>query len=498
MAPLTKYGLLLAAASLPFAAADGQYRSRPDLSPPLLNITVPVQDANGSEYVFIAPYSDYIQQSGAYIYRKNGDLIWSGIGYYAGFVANFHPTTYHNETVLQAFQGTMDTLHGEGFGQYVLLNQSYEHVATAKTGNHRIPSIHEFNVIDGETALVEIYLPTVTNLSAYGGNSSQQWIGNGLFQEFNIETGELIFEWNSLDHVDPADSLIKLNSSSVESGLNSIDTWDYIHLNSVDKDPEGNYLLSSRHFSTIFKINGTDGSIIWQLGGNHSTFAYNFTFGFQHDARWRDQTATTETISFFDNSADGTITFNNVSRALFVELNHLDNTATIRRKATAPYAIQADSQGNVQALPNGKLFVNWGQAGAFTEFSADDRVIYHAWIEDGVSYRGFLSNWTGTPYEVPAIAAYVEARNTTRLYVSWNGDTETKGWKFYQTADKKNRTQFLGEVARSSFETSLVWKGEGEASEVRYYAEAVDAADRVLGRSEAVRATEFIRIRDRV
>lgn len=181
MIPLTKYSLLLAALS-PLAIADGQYRSRPDLSPPKLNITIPAPDANGTEYVFLAPYSDDIQQSGAYIYRKNGDLIWSGIGYYAGFVANFHTTTYQGQTVLQAFQGTMDTSHGEGFGQQVILNQNYEHVVTAKAGNHRIPSIHEFNVIDGKTALVEVYLPTVANLSAYGGNSSQKWIGDGLFQ----------------------------------------------------------------------------------------------------------------------------------------------------------------------------------------------------------------------------------------------------------------------------------------------------------------------------
>ncbi|PWY83373.1 hypothetical protein BO70DRAFT_313657 [Aspergillus heteromorphus CBS 117.55] len=494
MAPLARYGLLLAAACLPFATADGQYRSRPDISTPQLNITVPAPDANGTEYVFIAPYSDYIQQSGAYIYRKNGDLIWSGIGYYAGFVANFHTTTYHGETVLQAFQGTMDTLHGEGFGQYVLLNQNYEHVVTAKTGNHRIPSIHEFNVIDGKTALVEIYLPTVANLSAYGGNPSQQWIGNGLFQEFDIETGELVFEWNSLDHLDPADSLIKLNSSSAESGLNSTDTWDYVHLNSVDKDKEGNYLLSSRHFSTIFKINGSDGSIIWQLGGLHSTFTYNFTFGFQHHARWHYESEQKEVISFFDNSGDGTITFNNVSRALIVELDHTNNTATILRKATAPYGIQAASQGNVQLLSDANLFVNWGQAGAITQFNSDNEVIYHAFIEEAVSYRGFLSNWTGTPYEDPAIAAYVDSSNTTRLYVSWNGDTETRGWRFYQTASG-NQTQYLGAVARTSFETTLLWESEEHpAKSGAYYAEAVDAENRVLGRTNPVTATEYIRI----
>ncbi|GLA34413.1 hypothetical protein AnigIFM63309_006956 [Aspergillus niger] len=489
MIPLTKYSLLLAALSR-LAIADGQYRSRPDLSPPKLNITIPAPDANGTEYVFLAPYSDDIQQSGAYIYRKNGDLIWSGIGYYAGFVANFHTTTYQGQTVLQGFQGTMDTSHGEGFGQQVILNQNYEHVVTAKAGNHRIPSIHEFNVIDGKTALVEVYVPTVANLSAYGGNSSQKWIGDGLFQEFDIETGELVFEWNALDHVDPADSLVSLGSSTSDSGLSSSSTWDFIHLNSVDKDKDGNYLLSSRHFSTIFKINGTDGSIIWELGGKHSTFNHNFTFGYQHHARWHYQSPTKEIISFFDNSGNGEVTINNVSRALIVELDHTDDTATVLRKATAPYGIQAASQGNAQLLANDNIFVNWGQAGAVTEYDANNRIIYHAFIEEAESYRGFLANWTGTPSEVPAIVAYVDASQTVRLYVSWNGDTETKGWRFYQS--EKGNTTSLGVVPRKSFETTLYLKIERGSSDVRYYAEAVGAGNNVLAKTNAVSAREYI------
>ncbi|KNG91124.1 hypothetical protein ANOM_000545 [Aspergillus nomiae NRRL 13137] len=500
MGSFTQVSLLLAAAaSLPFSSADGQYRSRPDLTVPKLNITVPASDANGTEYVFVAPYANTIQQPGAYIYRKDGDLVWSGIGYYAGFVGNFHPTTYNGKTVLQAFQGSMDQNHGEGVGQHVLLDQNYEHVKSTKTGNHHIPSIHEFTVVNGETALVEIYLPTIANLTEYGGNSSQQWLGNGLFQEFDIATGKLVFEWNSLDYLDPADSLNPLGGSASNSGLSSAQTWDYVHINSVDKDDDGNYLVSSRHFSTIFKINGTDGSIIWQLGGNHSTFTHDFTFGFQHDARWRSQSDSIEVISFFDNSGNGHITFNNVSRALFVQLNHTDNTATVLRKATAPYELQANSQGNAQLLSNDNLFVSWGSAGAFTQFSADNKILYHAFIEDAVSYRGFLANWTGTPSEAPALAAYVDSANTTRLYVSWNGDTETKAWKFYQVQEggDSNEAQYLGEQARTSFETTFLRESEYlPTSDVKYYAEAIGSTGNVLVRtlpSTAVGFTDITR-----
>lgn len=178
-----KQTLLAALATTP-SLYQGHYRSRPDLAPPQLNITIPATNPNGSEYVFIAPYpmGGTLERPGPYIYRKDGDLVWAGTGYYAGFVANFHPTTYQGKPVLQAFQGSMDSAHGEGFGQHVLLDQSYQHVVTSTAGNHRVSSIHEFNVIQGATALIEVFYTTPANLSAYGGNSSQQWLGNGIFQ----------------------------------------------------------------------------------------------------------------------------------------------------------------------------------------------------------------------------------------------------------------------------------------------------------------------------
>lgn len=289
-----------------------------------------------------------------------------------------------------------------------------------------------------------------------------------------------------------------MGSTASNSGLSSAQTWDYVHINSIDKDEDGNYLVSSRHFSTIFKINGTDGSIIWQLGGKHSTFTQDFTFGFQHDARWRSQSGNIDVISFFDNSGNGEITFNNVSRALFVQLNHTDNSATVLRKAAAPYELQANSQGNTQLLPNNNLFVSWGSAGAFTQFGADNEIIYHAFIEDAVSYRGFVANWTGTPSEAPALAAYVDSANTTRLYVSWNGDTETKAWKFYQVQEgsgSKNEVQYLGEQSRKSFETAFFWEsGYHPANDVKFYAEAIGDNGNVLVRTLPSFAASFTEI----
>ncbi|KAJ5488159.1 hypothetical protein N7453_011613 [Penicillium expansum] len=344
----------------------------------------------------------------------------------------------------------------------------------------------------GGTALIEVFYTTPANLSAYGGNSSQLWLGNGIFQENDIATGELIFEWNALEHVDPSESLVTLGSTDANSGLSSAQAWDYFHINSLDKNEEGDYLLSSRHTSTIFKINGTDGSIIWRLGGKYPSFSQtgNWTFGFQHHARWQPQLSKpgTEVISFFDNSGDGTITFNNVSRALVVQINHTDSTATVLRKATAPHSHRETHSYFLKTESSS----TGDPRGAFTEFGADNEILYHAFIQSGsVSYRGFLSNWTGTPKETPALAALKKASHLVELYVSWNGDTETSAWRFFYV-NGQTKT-LVGQVDRKSFETTFTWKSSfALSSSARFVAEAVGPNGESLAQTSLTATTAKI------
>jgi hypothetical protein len=76
------------------------------------------------------------------------------------------------------------------------------------------------------------------------------------------------------------------------------------HTNSIDKDQEGNYLISMRYTSTIYKISGKDGSIIWRLGGKLSDFKTDFNFSSQHDAKFYSQNSSMTVISFLDNASD--------------------------------------------------------------------------------------------------------------------------------------------------------------------------------------------------
>jgi hypothetical protein len=58
--------------------------------------------------------------------------------------------------------------------------------------------------------------------------------------------------------------------------------WDFYHINTVDKDPAGNYLVSGRLTRSIIYIIGTSGDIIWRLGGKRNDFwRHHLALGWQ-------------------------------------------------------------------------------------------------------------------------------------------------------------------------------------------------------------------------
>ncbi|KAL1887497.1 hypothetical protein Sste5346_010196 [Sporothrix stenoceras] len=512
--------------------ADTTYRSRPDLSPPHLNITIPCDARCASGYLFVSPFTTYGEpddrvsyQVAPYILDSTGDLVWSGFGYFAGWTGNLQAARYQGKDVLFSFEGLHNGNHGHGHGHHTLLDDHYNVVKVLRAGGHRVSDKHEFEIIDEKTALFQIYEPTQRDLTAWGGDDEQTWIVDARFQELDIATGKVVFEWSSLDHVSPNESALPLPRGLAGIGRSSATAWDYFHINSIIKGSDGHYLLSARHASTIFKINGTDGSVIWRLGGNRSDFTLGdgVRFGFQHHARYfnEDPQGSGEVISLFDNSVYGSesagngneIRINPYSRGKYIKLDHVAKTASLVRAIEPPSVAVPDlskgdppiltkSQGSLQSLPNGGDFVNWGSEGQITECDADGTPIFHAFfgkdfLRDKLqNYRAFRYNWTGYSPEDPAVFAESSSEGSVRLFVSWNGDTVTTSWRFSWaeetdsiTTDGKTVTTTVWKnktVARRGFETSTRIYQPKEVRIVSVKAEALGAGDSVLGVSSSV------------
>jgi hypothetical protein len=197
---------------------------------------------------------------------------------------------------------------------------------------------------------------------------------------------------------------------------------------------------------------------------------------FQHDARRQED----GTITIFDNGAAPRV--HEESRGITVELDDDDMTASLVRVHTSPDELLATSQGNMQVLPNGNVFIGWGSAAHISEFSPDGRLLFDAHLPPrDDSYRAFRFPWSAHPTDDPAVAVERGSDGTLALYASWNGATEVANWEVL-TGPHQDHLKPLGEVPRDGFETTLLARTTEPYVAVR----AKDSSGRVLGTSRPV------------
>ena len=174
-------------------------------------------------------------------------------------------------------------------GKRVLLDDRYRplgeiHLLADATGR-----IHDGDPIDGH----DFYLFDLEHyiVSAY---IEQDGVYALYLQE--VQDGKVVFDWWSTDHPELAEWL--------DPALAELAEKDYVHFNSIDILPDGNWLCSLRHVSSLVKIDrvGGTGDILWRIAGAEQPAAYAFCG--QHCARWHGD----GTISLFDNGNGNGVT----------------------------------------------------------------------------------------------------------------------------------------------------------------------------------------------
>jgi hypothetical protein len=402
------------------------------------------------------------------IVDNRGELVWFSKNRYA---TDFRVQYYQGRPVLTWWEGRV--VAGHGVGDYVIFDGSYREITRVRAGNGQRGDLHEFSITPRNTALLTAYDPTPTDLSPIGGpKDGMAW--GGIAQELNIETGEVLFEWRSLDHVGVEESYYDKPPQDPRKPL------DYFHINSIDIDFDGNFLISAKGTSTVYKVDRESGEILWRLGGKKSSFEMGpgTRTAFQHDARrQRDGT-----ITIFDNGAPPKV--HEQSRGIVVDLDMDGMSATLVRQFTLPKKLLATSQGNVQVLPNGNVFVGWGSEPFFSEFSHDGELLFNARFSGKAqSYRAFRLPWKAQPTDEPALAVERGADDTKlTLYASWNGATEVASWEVL-SGPAPDQLEPLGTAHRKGFETAIALRTSQPYVGVR----ARDRSGKVLGASKATK-----------
>ena len=447
------------------AAPGVSYHSRPDLSPPHVDIDIPAGSV-APGLVFLTP-NNGAGEAGPTIVDNDGELVWM-LPVRGRSVTDFRVATYRAQPVLVWWEGAVNG--GIGSGDCVIADTSYRQIARISAGDGRTVDLHEFQITPEGTALffadagARPPAAAIAAPSPAGSPPASPSVLDCAIQEVDIATGRLLWEWHAIDHIAVDETYVKAPSTDK-------DLFDYVHTNSISIEPDGNLLVSGRNTSAVYKVDRSTGAIVWRLGGRRSDFRFGpgATFGWQHDVR---------------RQADGTITmFDDESppvpaRALVLRVDEGARTAQLVRSFTRPQPNLVSSQGNVQALANGNLFVGWGSTPFCSEFDPSGRVVFDATFPSAVqSYRDFRFEWVGEPTDLPTMALAPAGSGLT-VYASWNGATQLASWEVLAGPDGGH----LGTVAsavRAGFETAIHVTTDQPVVAVR----ALDESGRILGTS---------------
>ena len=383
----------------------------------------------------------------------------------AGTIADdFRVQTYRGQPVLTWWEGKTNH-RGYGQGEWVIADRSYREIARVRAVGGVGGDLHELELTDEGTALIPVYEAVKADLSPVHAFYSDGEVVDNVIQEIDVATGELLWEWHSIDHVPITDSYAGPPQKTRFP-------YDYFHLNSIDVDTDGNLLVSARNTWAVYKIDRKTGEVLWRFGGTASDFALGdgVRFAWQHDARRQPD----GTITLFDNESMPKV--GEHSRVLRLAVDEAARRVTLVKALTHPEGLLVSAEGNAQALPNGHTLVGWGIGRRVSELGPDGELLFDVALpSDTDTYRAYRHAWVGAPDAKPAVAVTDDG-----VAASWNGATEVTRWEVL-TGERPDALAPVADAPRDGFETVI------DADVDAFVAVRAFAGDRELATSAPVR-----------
>ena len=290
------------------------------------------------------------------------------------------------------------------------------------------------------------------------GASTTEVVLDSVVQEIDIPTGLVLFQWDSLDHVPLTASYTRpLNVHKKKSKVvkpNSVWTpYDYFHVNSIAADDDGNLLISGRNTWAVYKVNRHTARPYGRWEASTRTSSSDPAHPSPSSTMSAPAPAGTLSSSMFDDGA-GPPYVHSESRALELRLNVARKTATVLTQLDLDPPVLSSFEGNEQEMPGGDDFVGWGEAPYFTQYNAQNQLIFEGrFVDDNISYRAYRFPWNGTPTTPPAVAATRHGRKMT-VYASWNGATNVAKWRVF-AGNSPYAMPAVATAKKKGFETAI-------------------------------------------
>jgi hypothetical protein len=342
---------------------------------------------------------------------------------------------------------------------YYVYDSTYTQIDFISAGHGYFTDNHELRVLpNGNIAIIAADDVNVDMSQKVTGGSSNALIQGKHFQEIDA-AHNVVWEWRCWDYFDVLDATNANFSAS---------TIDNIHMNAIDLDYDGNWLISSKTMDEITKIDRVSGEIIWRFGGKNNMFEYtNETIFISYQHYIRAVPGRPGYYTLFDNGTNRDVKF---SRAV---MYHLD-TNSMKATKTWEYRHKPDwyavQKGACQPLENGHYWIDWTDNGWIrtTEVDTAGNLLLEMHIDNYTAYRTHRFKWNGRASK-PHL--YTESyEDAVRLIFNKFGDTTVQYYNIYIGASMGN------EVYKSS--TNNTWYDATEFSKSGTYYFKVTAVDK--------------------
>ena len=265
--------------------------------------------------------------------------------------------------VCYSYHASDKKFHDWGFSGYnpgsrIVTDEHYNPIDTLQLLPSRDGFIQDGDPIDGH----DFYLIDRGHyiMSAY-------ILRDGVYAAYlqEVKDGEVVFDWWSTDHSEM--------SAPLEACFEKTAGADYVHFNSIDIMPDGNWLCSFRHISTITKIDraGETGRVLWSLRGTNLEDGADFHG--QHYVRWHENDST---ITLFNNA-------NGVFHSRMLRLKVDPDTGEMKDHAVLCDDGYFSVACGALSFSHGNMIVGWGMPGnnadcdrIVSEYDADGNEIF--------------------------------------------------------------------------------------------------------------------------
>jgi EmrB/QacA subfamily drug resistance transporter len=466
-----------------------RYVSAPGLHPPIVR---PASHTTGSPapgYILTGNFYDLTKppmtgQSGPLILDNKLQPVWFRPVPANVVASDLDEQTYSGQPVLTWWQGVVTNTGQTSSGKYIVVDQHYKTIATLHGADGWVLTLHTM-VIDGDNAWVTANKNVPMNLSKWGGVYNGTLVDSAV-QEYNLKTGKLIRTWDAFKHIGLADT----HSLPPGNGF----PWDAYHVNSIELIGKNAVLVSMRDTWGVYKINIVTGKIEWTLGGNDSdfTFGANAEFKYQHDAALLPN----GDLSLFDDhccflESGGTyLAPTGPSRGEVLRLDLANHTASLvsqyrHHDEDGRQGTNASYMGSAQILPNGNVFVGYGNLPFFAEYTSSGKMVMDALLPGpDLTYRAIkipATAFVGTP-DTPPSGAVRQSGGKATVYASWNGAMQVASWRVL-AGPAPGQLSAVTTTAKTGFETAIAVSQGYKVFKVQ----ALDAHGKVLGTSKELR-----------